>query len=193
MHIVIIDCEGEPIQEFSALYVNVDTEEIVSVFHEYVQCGVDTYDVDFWARKHIHGLNRDFISMNGLQNQAALFFAFQRWLNSHPFERIFANGPCKEQNFLSMKIEDVKLPQWKDRASLMSHKLALSLKKNVIPICDVTCCAHSSFVGWSPKRPHSLTLTDIAKRNFSIIVVCMIVLKSSFTFFEVNKDMYICH
>ena len=167
MYIVIIDCEGEPIQEFSALYVNVDDEEIVSVFHEYVQCNVDAYDMDFWARKHIHGLNRNFLSTNGLPNQETLLSTFQHWLKSHPFERIFANGPCKEQNFLSMKIEDVKLPQWKDRALLMSHKLALSLKKNIVPICDVTCCAHTSFVGWSPKRPHCLTPTDIVKRNFS--------------------------
>ena len=164
---VIIDCEIEPIQEFSALYVNPVSEEIVSVFHEYVQYDVNIYDMDFWARKHIHGLNRDFLTKNGLQNQETLYLAFQGWLNSHPYEQIFANAPSKEQSFLSIKIEDVNLPQWKDRASLMSHKLALSLKKNIVPICDVICCAHSSFVSWLPKHPHRLTPTDIVKKNFS--------------------------
>ena len=82
--IVFVDCEGEPLQEFTALYVNVEKQLIVDVFHRHV-CYPFTYDKDSFSRRHIHGLNRDFLSKNGLSNESVLLLHFRKWLSERPY------------------------------------------------------------------------------------------------------------
>ena len=164
--IIYVDSEGEPIQEFSALYVDHETFEILDVFHRYVRYPLKDVDYDIWARKHVHGLNLKFLNANGLKNESDLLFAFQQWLKAHPFEYIFAHAPFKERQFLNLPIQDVCLPPWLERTDCLSHELALSMKRNAVPICNVTCDAHKSFVNWCPKRPYVLTPTDVIKKNF---------------------------
>ena len=53
--IVIVD--GESLQEFSVLYVNLEKQLIVNVFHFYVKYPF-VRDEDIFARRHVHGLNR---------------------------------------------------------------------------------------------------------------------------------------
>lgn len=163
--IVFVDCEGEPLQEFTALYVNVEKQLIVDVFHRHV-CYPFTYDKDSFSRRHIHGLNRDFLSKNGLSNESVLLLHFRKWLSERPYTCIYAHAPDKEKRFLSLPIQDVNLKPWKERIYCNSHQIALFMKLNFVKICDVSCHAHD-FVSWKVKCKQSPSETDCAKKNFS--------------------------
>lgn len=163
---IFIDSEGEPIQEFSAIYVHEETHEIIDVFHRYVQYPSLSCDKDKFARLHVHGLNMSYLSLHGLKNEDELLCEFRTWLNNHPFTVIYANGSSKEEKFLNMPVVDVHLKSWKERCLLSSHQRACSMKMNATPICDVVCNAHTSFRGWKPKRAYSMSPTDAAKILF---------------------------
>ena len=83
------------------------------------------YDSDRWARRHVHGLNREYLALHGVKDDHVLLREFKDWLQSHPYEQIVANAPRKESMFLNLPIQDVCLPPWKDRAVLLSHRLAV--------------------------------------------------------------------
>ena len=146
--LIFVDCEGAPIQEFTALYVDGDSHEIVDVFHRHVSFpSTHGYDTDRWARLHVHGLNRTYLAANGLRDETILLCEFNEWLHSHPYDRILANAPQKESAFLNLPVLDVCLPPWKQRAHLLSHRLSLSLKRRSIPINGIMCSsAHLSFL-----------------------------------------------
>ena len=166
--LIFIDCEGEPIQEFTALYVDSESHDIIDVFHRYVVFPpTHGYDSDRWARRHVHGLNRIYLAVHGLQNETVLLREFNKWLLSHPYEQILANAPRKESTFLNLPVHDVCLPPWKERAVLLSHRLSLSLKRDAIPINGIQCSsAHSCFVDWRPRDPRILSPKDVIKHDF---------------------------
>ena len=165
---IFIDSEGEPIQEFSALYVCPRTHEIRDVFHSFVKYPPSmSYDGDKYARVHIHGLNIAYLQRHGLDNEEELLSLFHKWLKKYPSAALFAHAPSKEKTFLNVSIQDVCLLPWKERCMLQSHQTALTFKMENIPICDTICNAHTSFRGWKPKRTYSMTPTDVAKCNFS--------------------------
>lgn len=164
--IIFVDTEGDPVQEFSALYVDPISEKIVDVFHRHV-CYPLRRDKDSYARHHVHGLCRMFLRKNGLQSVEELKKTFNEWLQSHPFTTIYANAPDRENSFLSLIIVNVSLNPWKERVNKMSHKVALFMKKNQIPVCQTVCHAHKCFVGWRPKNSNMLSETDAAKMSFS--------------------------
>ena len=163
---IFIDSEGEPIQEFSAIYVCDNV--IVDVFHQYVKYPVlNDIDEDHFARSHVHGLNIDFLEHHGLDNVDVLYSLFSSWLKKHSITHLFANAPSKEKNFLRMPIMDVYLKPWRERCALSSHRDALFMKKTSIPICNVMCSAHTAFKGWLPKRKaDKVNATDIVKSEF---------------------------
>ena len=165
--LLFVDSEGEPIQEFTALYVNKQSREILDVFHRHVAFPSCGYDTDHWPRRHIHGLQRAYLAKHGLRDEGALRHDFSEWLRSHPYDEILANDPSKESVFLNLPISDVCLPPWQDRGVLSSHQRALSLKRRAIPINGITCSsAHSHFLNWLPRRPHAPSPTDVIKRDF---------------------------
>ena len=163
---IFIDSEGEPIQEFSAIYVNQETYDIIDVFHRYVRYPSLTCDEDKFARLHIHGLDMSYLSLHGLTNKDELLCEFKAWLKDHPFTAMYANGPSKEEKYLNMTVIDVHLKPWEERFLLSSHQRAVSMKMNATPICNIVCNAHTSFRGWKPKRVYSMSLTDSAKVEF---------------------------
>ena len=163
---IFIDSEGEPVQEFSAIYVHEQTYKVMDVFHRHVQYPSPTCDEDKFARFHVHGLDISYLSLYGLSNEEELLCEFKAWLKYHPFTTIYANAPSKEEKFLKMTISDVHLKPWQERSLLSSHQCALFMKMNAIPICDTVCNAHTSFKGWKPKRAYSMSLTDAAKMEF---------------------------
>ena len=164
---LFIDSEGEPVQEFSAIYVHNETYEILDVFHRYVVYPSIAYDCDTFARHHVHGLSTSFLSKHGLRDEDELLCEFNKWLLSHPCDIIYANAPSKEEGLLNMSIMDIRLKPWKERCLLPSHRSALSMKLNSIPISDTVCHAHSSFRGWKPKKGDCISPTDSAKIAFS--------------------------
>lgn len=160
--IVIVDGEGEPLQEFSALYVNPEKQLIVDVFHSYVKYPF-ARDEDIFARRHVHGLNREFLSHHGLSNEDALLTLFRTWLVTHPYDIMYAHNPAKEMRFLSLSIQDVQLKPWRKRSHHPSHETALRMKMDFTPVCNVSCHAHDK-VRWCVKR--NPNATDYAKLQF---------------------------
>lgn len=165
--LVFVDCEGSPVQEFSAIYADELSGEIVDVFHQYVKySSKETYDIDKFSRHHLHGLNLEFLTLHGLRNEETLVTMFHEWLQQHPHNGIFAHAPKKEEKLLSLKINDICLKPWKERGTCYSHVKAVSMKKQKIPICNVTCEAHGSFMSWKPKKPYCMSISDIVKMDF---------------------------
>ena len=160
---VFVDSEGSPIQELSALCVHEKTGEVVDIFHKHIRYPFAT-DHDIWARCHVHGLNVNYLSAYGLCEEKTVLSMFYTWLNSLSVSCIFGHAPCKEAEFLDISITDVNLPPWAKRCILPSHETAVFMKNNNVPVCGVSCNAHSSFVGWKSKR-RILNNTDIAKES----------------------------
>ena len=141
--IIFIDTEGTPIQELSALEMDYDSRELVDAFHGYAQ----TSESDRFARKHIHGLNPDFLSRKGYSNAYKLITAFKEWLEGKNYAMCWGNAPAKEIQELKMYVADIGLDQWIHRDKKPYHCVAFSFKKHNIPILSKRCCAeaHSSF------------------------------------------------
>ena len=165
--IVIIDCEGEPVQEFSAIYVDTVANDIIDVFHKHVRYPFKS-DLDSYSRRHIHGLNRAFLSSNGLDSESDLIRAVHQWLRDHPYEAIYAHAPAKEARLLSLpSIKDVGLRPWKERSLCRSHQLVTAMKLYKIPVCNVKCNAHTAYVGYKAKHVNNFTDSDKVKKEFS--------------------------
>ena len=152
-------------QEFSAVYVN-ENGHVVDVFHQHVRYPFSK-DYDVFARRYIHGLNRDFLAIHGLQSESELLSLFREWLKSHPYDHVLAHAPSKEMYLLGIHVQDVALKPWKERTYCKSHRTSIFMKRYAIPICGVTCFAHDIFVKWKPRRTEKPTVTDTAKMAFS--------------------------
>lgn len=168
MMLIIIDCEGSDlVQEFSALYVNEETHVIEDVFHHYIQYPIiNGDDKDAFVRRHVHGLDCEFLLQHGLRDEEELLTLFHTWLKHHPYDAIYAHAPAKEMDFLSLSVKDVMLKPWKDRIFTDSHKIALHMKLNCVSVNGILCRAHSAFQGWKPKKSKCLSETDCAKIAF---------------------------
>ena len=164
---IYVDSQGTPIQEFSAIYVNEETFEIVDVFHKYVIYPCSVYDDDKWARKHVHGLDLDFLAVHGLRDREELKTSFFTWLSDHPYNEMYANCPNILSPFLSLSIKDVYLVSWSSRDSDLSHQIALFLKLKCAKICNVCCAAaHRSFRYWRPTQVYDMSSHDKARMKF---------------------------
>ena len=117
---------------------------------------------DKFARKHVHGLSRHYISMYGRSSEADLIEVFKRWLRLKHCVAIYANNADKERKLLNIEIKDLNLAPWADRKNCASHQIANRFKKLAIPIVGYRCppIAHSYFV--SPPIS-SNPATNIAK------------------------------
>ena len=164
---IYINSQGYPIQEFSAIYVDGETHEIVDVFHKYVIYPCSVYDDDKYLRKHVHGLDLDYLAAHGLRDEEELKTTFLTWLSDHPYDAMYGDHPSREAELLSLTIEDVFLVPWSSRDSEISHKLALSLKQKCTKICNVCCAAaHRSFRYWPPLRVHNMNCRDKARVKY---------------------------
>lgn len=169
--LIFLDCEGDPIQEFSAILVDGATMKIKNVFHQYVcypKSGDSIIDNDSFSRRHIHGLNLDFLSQHGLQSEHELTTLFHQWLSKQGhIDAIYAHAPHKERNLLSLNIVDVCLKPWSERDFSLSHSVALTWKMNSIAINGVSCAdAHASFSAWRPKNVKAPSQGDVVKMQF---------------------------
>ena len=164
---IFIDSEGEPVQELSAICVNTETFQIISVFHRYAQCPLP--DEDYYSRRFIHGLNIDFLMCHGFPSVRELTSALCRWIDNLPrFHNyfFFANDPTKERHlFPFLHIEDVKLPQWRVRIHTKPHIMAKAAKDNAASVLDCSCSATAVHSAYDPShRPEcSLSPSTLAK------------------------------
>lgn len=143
---MFIDCEGEPVQEMSAIAMDNESYQIVSVYHKHAACDPS---LDAWSRKNLHGLNPTYLHDHGFSNESELAANFQCWLKSFNVQCMYANNPGKERELLGMKnIYDILLPTWRERGEMTYHVNANLFKKLSIPIQGVHCSGyvHNSFV-----------------------------------------------
>ena len=152
--------EGSPVQELSAIQMNAWTKQIVEVYHGHAF----SHQSDLWARLHIHGLNLKFLKEHGFRDEETLIQDFKRWLVGKDVVSLYANDPSKESVVLNIPILNMGLPPWADRIYQPYHQMALSYKREYVPILDKRCCfeAHAAFKRYSMKR---LNETEIAKRD----------------------------
>jgi hypothetical protein len=135
-----MDCEGEPVQELSAIAMNNWTYQIVSVYHQHANCDPN---VDQWARKHIHGLNLKYLQDYGFSCESALLIDFKRWLAAFNVIRIFCNNPGKERKvFPNLIIDDILLPPWDSRVNQHYHEVTKRFKDLCVPILSVRCSSY---------------------------------------------------
>ena len=153
--------EGTSIQELSAIQMNALTRQIVDVYHAHAVPD----NPDTWSSHHIHGLNTSFLRSHGFPNETTLIRDFKEWLRSKDVLAVYANNPTKEMLALNIFIKDMDLPRWADRVCQPYHQMALTFKKELVPILDTRCCAqaHSAFIKYPMKR---LNETEIAKRDY---------------------------
>ena len=120
-----------------------NTREIVDVFHGHAY----TTAKDIFARKHVHGLNYDFLFREGFQNANCLIAAFKVWLREKNHFMFYGNDPGKEMRDLKIHVVDIGLDCWVNRIQKAYHQVAFYFKKHNIPIHSKRCYteAHSSF------------------------------------------------
>lgn len=153
--------EGTPIQELSALCVDVKTHVIEDVFHKHANfCAKDRF-----ARERIHGLNKFFLNKHSVGTESKLVDLFLVWLKTKNVKAIYANNPTKEAAVLGLPVINFPLSNWEERQHGFLHKWVNKMKTKSHPICDDIFCpaeAHSSFV-----RPieHKNPAISLAKLN----------------------------
>ena len=126
--IIFIDCEGTPVQEFSALAMDTRDNVVIAAYHRYAYCPPDK---DKWARKHIHGLEPKLLKEFGFSCENELFEDVNIWLSTFPnIETIYANNPLKERRFLKLPIQDIGLPIWSERIGNPYHRIPNNLKND---------------------------------------------------------------
>ena len=162
---IIIDCEGNPVQELSALYINDATCKIEDVFHHHVHYPF-IIDYDVYARRHIHGLDISLLRQPHLPSLGEVLDLFNAWLQKYPSDKLYGHAPVKEKDLISLFIYDACLKPWAERVHCRSHQMALNMKLNCKPVRGVTCSVHSQFIEWRVKNELSPSATDIAKKDF---------------------------
>ena len=110
---------------------------IIDVFHAHAN--VPSMKADFWSRRNIHGLSLDFLNDHGFPSEQELRAAFHVWFSKRNSVVNFANAPAKESKFLNIKLTDVELPIWVERAKCPAHQIALAFKQHETPIGNAAC------------------------------------------------------
>ena len=135
-----MDCEGEPVQELSAIAMDNETHRIVSVYHKHADCDPS---LDFWARQNIHGLNVKYLSQCGFPNETVLIADFEKWLQSLNIKCMFANNPAKERHMLpKYEVFDILLPPWEKRIDMSYHEVANRFKELNLPVSSAQCSTY---------------------------------------------------
>ena len=110
---------------------------IIDVFHAHGN--VPSMRDDIWARRNIHGLSLDFLNDHGFPSEHELRAAFHVWFSKRNSVVNFVNNPAKESKFLNIKLTDVELPIWTERARCPAHQIALAFKRHETPIGNAVC------------------------------------------------------
>ena len=155
--------EGEPIQELSALAVDSKTLEVMDIFHHYGDYSAS----DKFARVHVHGLSKHFLSQHSVGSESKLINKFLIWLEAKNVKAIYANNPTKEVEVLGLPVINYPLSNWIDRQDNFLHQLTIRLKNNSHDFCH-RCCpaeAHSAYI--QPYKHKNPAITEAkAKHGF---------------------------
>lgn len=167
-YILIVDTQGEPVQELAAICIDVVSLCIKDVYLQWAKPFLSqSPDGDWFARKHIHGLNRKFLQQHGFENEEALVADFNAWRGKYAINEIIGHAPAKEEILLNLPITDVKLAPWIKRYNKLHHCVALCLKTLDMHIKDIQCSrfkVHNEYEGWI--MPVARTGDDLARQEF---------------------------
>lgn len=172
--LLFIDCEGTPIQELAAICVDIVSKRVKDVYLQYAkpfpipnEQSSGGGDTDWYARRYIHGLNRNFLEDCGFDNEEQLKKHFLTWLSQYTINEVYANNPAKECHFLDIPITDVRLPQWSQRSNTLEHSTVIDMKLNLQPIHRTVCNTwfiHNEYRGW---HKHN-SLGDRARKEYGV-------------------------
>jgi hypothetical protein len=140
--------------------MDINTKEIIDVFHAYAYTEVD----DNYARKYVHGLNPKILKSVGYRDLNQLIDDFQSWIRRKHCIALYGNAPAKEATALQYCISPFNLPEWRIRQDMPYHIVAGQFKKHNVPILSKRCNTdvHSAFK-YTIVRPYSST--DTAKER----------------------------
>ena len=94
---MFIDMEGTPVQELSALMMDITQRRVIAAYHKHAYCSPT---IDRWARYHIHGLDPSILKDIGFTCEDQLISDFKIWYQTFSqIESIYGNNPAKESNY----------------------------------------------------------------------------------------------
>lgn len=125
--LLVADSEGDPIPEWSDILIDENKDSICNVFHAH---GKYFYAADRGrsVRKHMHGLNSNYLSRHSVTDVDPLLCRFLSQLHPYAAFDMYANAPSKEETFLGRPVNDVRLLGWADRMRTKAHVIAKTLK-----------------------------------------------------------------
>ena len=163
--VLFLDSEGEPAHELAAICVDLVSLSVKDVYLQWAKPPFSTSDVDWFSRRHIHGLSRNFLQRHALENEEALIADFHSWRQKYTINEIFAHAPGKEEVLLDLTITDVMLPTWIERCKSLHHRSALCMKTLDMHVKDTACTrfdTHNEYKGWTK----NCTEGDLARQEF---------------------------
>ena len=137
---------------------------IIDVFHAHAN--VPSMRDDVWSRRNIHGLNLDFLNDHGFPSEQELRAAFHVWFSKRNSVINFVNNPSKESKFLNIKVTDVELPIWTERAKCPAHQIALAFKRHETPVGNSVCFSSIHNFYSPPEYNESLDDRSRAKKEW---------------------------
>ena len=164
---MFIDMEGTPVQELSALMMDIKQECIIAAYHRHAYCSPT---MDRWCRSNIHGLDPDVLKEIGFPNEDELFNDFKIWFQKFTHvEKAYANNPRKETRFLSIPVTDIELPVWSERVKFMYHNIPNRFKEdNQSLFMNINIICNTKYHGlFSPSRVRCRTPCQVAKSKAS--------------------------
>ena len=132
------------------------------MFHDYA-C-YDSQRDDSWARKHIHGLDAEYLDFYGFRNSQELTSKLNDWLTAFPEAVIYDMYPHRLQESVNRPISNVNYKSWEERRFLACHKEALRMKLNGESVNGTVCLhdAHCRFESW----PYNRYIRDLYINDF---------------------------
>ena len=167
--ILITDSEGSPTQELAAICVDLVSLSIKDVYLQWAKPPVhpSASDVDWFARRHLHGLSRTYLQQHAFENEEALVADFNKWRGKYTINEIFGHAPAKEEILLNAPITDVKLSPWAERYEKLHHRAALCMKTLDMHVKNTACSrldVHNEYMGW--KEPGTRSRGDLARAEY---------------------------
>ena len=141
--------------------MNVVTRRIVDVYHNYAYCPTER---DWWARRHIHGLNPTYLMHIGFESEPELIQDFRCWMRRFNILKIIGNDARIEAEKLDVRIFDIGLPEWSSRVNYNYHKIPNVFKNHNISFdCKARCHTEYHSYYLQPAISFSLPPNQLAR------------------------------
>ena len=156
---IFVQTSGRPILEASAIACTKEFE-VVAVYHEYAAYG--EISSESWMMKHVHGLDPDYLQINGFPRSLDLKLHFISWLSTFPDAELFSNS-CYTHKIVNRAVSLTNYKGWLERQLLSCHHEAFMLKETNAYINGLRCttAAHCQYSSWPF---HENTIDDYIRK-----------------------------